>query len=408
MSYLVQKFGGTSVGDLERIENVAGIIASEVRKNNKVIAIVSAMSGETNRLVEQVKKTSPVYDGREYDVIVSTGENITAGLLAIKLQDLGIPARSWMGWQIPIITTSMHSNARILEIKTENIERKFVEGMKVAIVSGFQGISKENRISTLGRGGSDTTAVAISAAFNAKRCDIFTDVEGIFTTDPRIVKSARKLDKISYEEMLELASMGAKVLHTRSVELAMRYGVNLQVLSSFQEKIGTLVCREDKMLESRMISGVASSKDEAKVTLSGVLDKPGIAAAIFGPLSESGINVDMIIQNVSENETTDITFSCPISQVSEAEAAIHKASKKKEISFKACVIDTEVAKVSIIGIGMRSHAGIAKKMFESLANENINILVISTSEIKISILVEQKYMELAVQVLHDAFELDKV
>tara|TARA_B100001113_G_scaffold49843_1_gene36174 strand:+ start:3229 stop:4455 length:1227 start_codon:yes stop_codon:yes gene_type:complete len=408
MSYLVQKFGGTSVGDLERIENVAGIIASEVRKNNKVIAIVSAMSGETNRLVEQVKQTSPVYDGREYDVIVSTGENITAGLLAIKLQDLGIPARSWMGWQIPIITTSMHSNARILEIKTENIEKKFVEGMKVAIVSGFQGISKENRISTLGRGGSDTTAVAISAAFNAKRCDIFTDVEGIFTTDPRIVKSARKLDKISYEEMLELASMGAKVLHTRSVELAMRYDVNLQVLSSFQEKIGTLVCREDKMLESRMISGVASSKDEAKVTLSGVLDKPGIAAAIFGPLSESGINVDMIIQNVSENETTDITFSCPMSQVSEAEAAINKASKKKKISFKACVIDTEVAKVSIIGIGMRSHAGIAKKMFESLANENINILVISTSEIKISILVEQKYMELAVQVLHDAFELDKV
>ena len=243
MSYLVQKFGGTSVGDLERIENVAGIIASEVRKNNKVIAIVSAMSGETNRLVEQVKKTSSVYDGREYDVIVSTGENITAGLLAIKLQDLGIPARSWMGWQIPIITTSMHSNARILEIKTENIEKKFFEGMKVAIVSGFQGISKENRISTLGRGGSDTTAVAISAAFNAKRCDIFTDVEGIFTTDPRIVKSARKLDKISYEEMLELASMGAKVLHTRSVELAMRYDVNLQVLSSFQEKIGTSTCR---------------------------------------------------------------------------------------------------------------------------------------------------------------------
>ena len=313
-----------------------------------------------------------------------------------------------MGWQIPIITTSMHSNARILEIKTENIEKKFVEGMKVAIVSGFQGISKENRISTLGRGGSDTTAVAISAAFNAKRCDIFTDVEGIFTTDPRIVKSARKLDKISYEEMLELASMGAKVLHTRSVELAMRYDVNLQVLSSFQGKIGTLVCREDKMLESRMISGVASSKDEAKVTLSGVLDKPGIAAAIFGPLSDSGINVDMIIQNVSENETTDITFSCPMSQVLEAEEAINTASKKKEISFKACVIDTQVAKVSIVGIGMRSHAGIAKKMFESLANENINILVISTSEIKISILVEQKYMELAVQVLHDAFELDKV
>ncbi len=408
MSYLVQKFGGTSVGDLERIENVAGIIASEVRKNNKVIAIVSAMSGETNRLVEQVKKTSPVYDGREYDVIVSTGENITAGLLAIKLQNLGIPARSWMGWQIPIITTSMHSNARILEVKTDNIEKKFLEGMKVAIVSGFQGISKENRITTLGRGGSDTTAVAISAAFNAKRCDIFTDVEGIFTTDPRIVKSARKLDKISYEEMLELASLGAKVLHTRSVELAMRYNVNLQVLSSFQEKIGTLVCREDKMLESRMISGVASSKDEAKVTLSGVLDKPGIAAAIFGPLSESGINVDMIIQNVSENETTDITFSCPMSQVSEAAEAINTASKKKKISFKACVIDTEVAKVSIVGIGMRSHAGIAKKMFESLANENINILVISTSEIKISILVEQKYMELAVQVLHDAFELDKI
>ncbi len=408
MQYLVQKFGGTSVADLGKINNVAKIVASEVNKNHRVIVIVSAMSGETNRLVDLVKSTSPLYDGREYDTIVSTGENITAGLLAIKLQHLGIPARSWMGWQIPIVTTSMHSNARILEIKKEKIEKKFDEGMKVAVVSGFQGVSEENRISTLGRGGSDTTAVAISAAFGAKRCDIFTDVEGIFTTDPRIVKSARKLNKVAYEEMLELASLGAKVLHTRSVELAMRYNVKLQVLSSFQQKIGTLVCREDKMLESRMISGVASSKDEAKVTLSGVSDKPGIAAAIFGPLSESGINVDMIIQNVSENETTDITFSCPLSQILEAEEAIKKASKKREISFKDCMIDTNVAKVSIVGIGMRSHTGIAKKMFEALANENINILVISTSEIKISILIEQKYMELAVQVLHDAFGLDRI
>lgn len=407
MTYIVQKFGGTSVGDIERIENVANIIASEVKKKNKVIAIVSAMSQETNRLVKLVKETTSIYDGREYDGIVSTGENVTAGLLSIKLQNIGIPARSWLGWQIPILTTDMHTDARIQDINRENIERKFKEGMKVAVVAGFQGISNENRITTLGRGGSDTTAVAISATFGAERCDIFTDVEGVFTTDPRIVKNARKLDVIAYEEMLELSSLGAKVLHTRSVELAMRYGVRLQVLSSFEEKNGTLVCREDKMLESKIISGISCSKEEAKITLTGVDDKPGVAAAIFGPLSESGINVDMIIQNISENNSTDLTFSCPSSQVLEAEEAIKMASKKNEISFKTHIIDTNVAKVSLVGIGMRSHTGIAKKMFEALANENINILVISTSEIKISILVEQKYMELAVQTLHDAFELEK-
>ena len=407
MTYIVQKFGGTSVGDIGRIEHVANIIASEVKKKNKVIAIVSAMSQETNRLVELIKGTTSIYDGREYDGIVSTGENVTAGLLSIKLQNIGIPARSWLGWQIPILTTDMHTDARIQEINRKNIERKFKEGMKVAVVAGFQGISSENRITTLGRGGSDTTAVAISATFGAERCDIFTDVEGVFTTDPRIVKNARKLDVIAYEEMLELSSLGAKVLHTRSVELAMRYGVRLQVLSSFEEKNGTLVCREDKMLESKIISGISCSKEEAKVTLTGVDDKPGVAAAIFGPLSESGINVDMIIQNISENNSTDLTFSCPSSQVLEAEEAIKMASKKKEISFKTHIIDTNVAKVSLVGIGMRSHTGIAKKMFEALANENINILVISTSEIKISILVEQKYMELAVQTLHDAFELEK-
>ena len=407
MTYIVQKFGGTSVGDIGRIEHVANIIASEVKKKNKVIAIVSAMSQETNRLVKLVKETTSIYDGREYDGIVSTGENVTAGLLSIKLQNIGIPARSWLGWQIPILTTDMHTDARIQEINRENIERKFNEGMKVAVVAGFQGISSENRITTLGRGGSDTTAVAISATFGAERCDIFTDVEGVFTTDPRIVKNARKLDVIAYEEMLELSSLGAKVLHTRSVELAMRYGVRLQVLSSFEEKNGTLVCREDKMLESKIISGISCSKEEAKITLTGVDDKPGVAAAIFGPLSESGINVDMIIQNISENNSTDLTFSCPSSQVLAAEEAIKMASKKKEISFKTHIIDANVAKVSLVGIGMRSHTGIAKKMFEALANENINILVISTSEIKISILVEQKYMELAVQTLHDAFELEK-
>jgi len=407
MTYIVQKFGGTSVGDIGRIEHVANIIASEVKKRNKVIAIVSAMSQETNRLVNLVKGTTSIYDGREYDGIVSTGENVTAGLLSIKLQNIGIPARSWLGWQIPILTTDMHTDARIQDINRENIERKFKEGMKVAVVAGFQGISSENRITTLGRGGSDTTAVAISATFGAERCDIFTDVEGVFTTDPRIVKNARKLDVIAYEEMLELSSLGAKVLHIRSVELAMRYGVRLQVLSSFEEKNGTLVCREDKMLESKIISGISCSKDEAKITLTGVDDKPGVAAAIFGPLSESGINVDMIIQNISENNSTDLTFSCPSSQVLEAEEAIKMASKKKEISFKTHIIDTNVAKVSLVGIGMRSHTGIARKMFEALANENINILVISTSEIKISILVEQKYMELAVQTLHDAFELEK-
>ena len=407
MTYIVQKFGGTSVGDIGRIEHVANIIASEVKKKNKVIAIVSAMSQETNRLVKLVKGTTSIYDGREYDGIVSTGENVTAGLLSIKLQNIGIPARSWLGWQIPILTTDMHTDARIQDINRENIERKFKEGMKVAVVAGFQGISSENRITTLGRGGSDTTAVAISATFGAERCDIFTDVEGVFTTDPRIVKNARKLDVIAYEEMLELSSLGAKVLHTRSVELAMRYGVRLQVLSSFEEKNGTLVCREDKMLESKIISGISCSKEEAKITLTGVDDKPGVAAAIFGPLSESGINVDMIIQNISENNSTDLTFSCPSSQVLAAEEAIKMASKKKEISFKTHIIDANVAKVSLVGIGMRSHTGIAKKMFEALASENINILVISTSEIKISILVEQKYMELAVQTLHDAFELEK-
>ena len=407
MTYIVQKFGGTSVGDIGRIEHVANIIASEVKKKNKVIAIVSAMSQETNRLVKLVKETTSIYDGREYDGIVSTGENVTAGLLSIKLQNIGIPARSWLGWQIPILTTDMHTDARIQDINRENIERKFKEGMKVAVVAGFQGISSENRITTLGRGGSDTTAVAISATFGAERCDIFTDVEGVFTTDPRIVKNARKLDVIAYEEMLELSSLGAKVLHTRSVELAMRYGVRLQVLSSFEEKNGTLVCREDKMLESKIISGISCSKEEAKITLTGVDDKPGVAAAIFGPLSESGINVDMIIQNISENNSTDLTFSCPSSQVLAAEEAIKMASKKNEISFKTHIIDANVAKVSLVGIGMRSHTGIAKKMFEALASENINILVISTSEIKISILVEQKYMELAVQTLHDAFELEK-
>ncbi len=408
MQYIVQKFGGTSVGTIERIDNVAKIINSEVNNSKKVIAIVSAMSGETNRLEELVKNTSPIYDGREYDVIVSTGENVTAGLLALKLQNLGVPARSWVSWQIPITTTDMHSNARILDIDSKNINKKFDEGMKVAVVAGFQGVSNEKRITTLGRGGSDTSAVALAAVFGAERCDIFTDVEGIFTTDPRIVNGAKKLDRIAYEEMLELSSLGAKVLHTRSVELAMRYNVQLQVLSSFKEKKGTIVCREDEMLESRIISGIACSKDEAKITLVGVRDKPGVAAAIFGPLSESGINVDMIIQNVSENETTDITFSCPQSEVIRAEKAIKAASGKKQISYKNYIIDTHVAKVSIVGIGMRSHTGIAKKMFEALATENINILVISTSEIKISILLEQKYMELAVQILHDAFELAKL
>ncbi len=409
MPLLVMKFGGTSVATLDRIKRAAKRVGLEVAKGYDVIVIVSAMSGKTNELVGWVNETSPLYDAREYDAVVSSGENVTAGLMALTLQEMDIPARSWQGWQVPLKTSSSHSAARIEDIPTANINSKFAEGMQVAVVAGFQGISAEGRITTLGRGGSDTTAVAFAAAFDAERCDIYTDVDGVYTTDPRISEKARKLDKISFEEMLELASLGAKVLQTRSVELAMRYKVKLRVLSSFEEPredAGTLVCAEEEIMESNVVSGIAYSRDEAKMTLVSVTDRPGTAAAIFGRLSETGINVDMIIQNIAEEDLTDMTFSCPTDQVVRAEKALLAAKADGQVSFKELIADTNVAKISAVGIGMRSQSGVAAKMFKTLSDEGINIKVIATSEIKISVLIDRKYMELAVQALHDAFELE--
>lgn len=417
MPLLVMKFGGTSVADLDRIRNAALKVKREVERGHDVIVIVSAMSGRTNELVGWVEATSPLFDAREYDAVVASGENVTAGLMALTLQEMDVPARSWQGWQVPINTTSAHSAARFVSIPRDNLDAKFAEGFKVAVVAGFQGVSPEGRITTLGRGGSDTTAVAFAAAFGAERCDIYTDVDGVYTTDPRITAKARKLDRIAFEEMLELASLGAKVLQTRSVELAMRYKVRLRVLSSFEdtdENSGTLVCDEEEIMESKVVSGVAYSRDEAKLTLVTVEDRPGIAAAIFGPLSEAGVNVDMIVQNISEKNyeghnvaVTDMTFSCPVNQVARAQKALEDARASGSIAYDDLVVDPDVAKVSVVGIGMRSHAGVATQMFSALSAENINIKVIGTSEIKISVLIDRKYMELAVQALHDAFGLDK-
>ncbi|GAA3869183.1 aspartate kinase [Celeribacter arenosi] len=410
MPLLVMKFGGTSVATLDRIKRAAKRVGREVANGYDVIVIVSAMSGETNKLVGYVGETSPMYDAREYDAVVSSGENVTAGLMALTLQEMDIPARSWQGWQVPLKTNSAHGAARIEEIPTENINTKFGEGMRVAVVAGFQGISHEGRITTLGRGGSDTTAVAFAAAFDAERCDIYTDVDGVYTTDPRITDKARKMERISFEEMLELASLGAKVLQTRSVELAMRYKVKLRVLSSFEEydpNAGTLICAEEDIVENKPVAGLAASREEAKMTLVSVADRPGIAASIFGPLADAGINVDMIVQNISENGETDMTFSCPTDQVKRAESALSGAKERGEFTYDELICDTDVAKISLVGIGMRSQSGVAAKMFKVLSQEGINIKVIATSEIKISVLVDRKYTELAVQALHDAFELDK-
>ena len=410
MPILVMKFGGTSVANLDRIRRAAKRVGVEVAKGYDVIVIVSAMAGKTNELVGWVGETSPLYDAREYDAVVSSGENVTAGLMALTLQEMDIPARSWQGWQVPVLTTSAHSQARIEDIPSDNILRKFAEGMRVAVVAGFQGVSPEGRITTLGRGGSDTTAVAFAAAFGAERCDIYTDVDGVYTTDPRICEKARKLDRITFEEMLELASLGAKVLQTRSVELAMRYKVKLRVVSSFEEHsdtAGTLVCDEEEIMESKVVAGVAYSRDEAKLTLLSVADRPGIAATIFTTLSEAGVNVDMIVQNIAEEGRTDMTFSCPTDQVARAEHALAGVRDSGKLNFGELVVDRNVAKVSVVGIGMRSHTGVAAKMFQVLSAEGINIKVITTSEIKISVLIDRKYMELAVQALHDAFELEK-
>jgi aspartate kinase len=411
MPVLVMKFGGTSVATLDRIARAAKRVGVEVAKGYDVIIIVSAMAGKTNELVGWVNQTSPLFDAREYDAVVASGETITAGLMALRLQEMEIPARSWHGWQVPVRTTANHSAARIEEIATDNINTKFSEGMRVAVVAGFQGISNEGRITTLGRGGSDTTAVGFAAAFAAERCDIYTDVDGIYTTDPRISDKARKLEKIAFEEMLELASLGAKVLETRSVEMAMRHKVKLRVLSSFEEQsdaAGTYVCDEEEIMETNVVSGVAYSRDEAKMTLISVADRPGIAAAIFVPLSDAGVNVDMIVQNISEDGRTDMTFSLPTNQVLRAANAMNAAKESGEINFHDLVTDDDVAKISVVGIGMRSQSGVAAKMFKILSDEGVNIKVISTSEIKISVLIDRKYVELAVQALHDAFELEKL
>ncbi len=405
MELLVLKFGGTSVADVNRIKDVALKIKQEVDNGNKIIVVVSAMSGVTNDLINLVNKSSETYEFSEYDMILSTGEQVTSALLSISLQSIGIKARSWLGWQIPIITDNIHGKSSIKEIKEENIRKSLDDGF-VAVVSGFQGISSDNRITTLGRGGSDTSAVAIAAAFSADRCDIYTDVDGVYTTDPRIVKKARKLDYITYEEMLELASQGAKVLQTRSVALAMKYSVNLRVLSSFNNLSGTMIINEGDNMEKSEISGIAHSLNEAKITISGVPDKPGQAAKIFGALAQNSINVDMIVQSSTiDKSSTDITFTIPETDLLVANEIIKQI--KHEIGFLNFTSDTQVVKISVIGNAMRTQTGIANTMFETLAKNQINIHVISTSEIKISVLISSDYNELAMRSLHSAFNLDK-
>ena len=404
MKIVVLKFGGTSVADVPQIKKIALKIKLEVELGYKVITVVSAMSGVTNNLINLVKNTSDIPPYSEYDTVLSTGEQVTSALLAIALNKLKIKARSWLGWQIPIVTDNTYGKSAIEEIKTENILND-LEINQVAIVSGFQGVSNDNRITTLGRGGSDTTAVAMAASFLADRCDIYTDVDGVYTTDPRIVKSAKKLDIITYEEMLELASQGAKVLQTRSVALAMKYGVKLRVLSSFENLPGTSIIKEENNMEKSEISGIAHSLNEAKITLSGVPDQPGQAADIFGTLAQHSINVDMIVQSSSINqEVTDITFTIPETDLLIAEKAIKQLQKK--ISFNKFTSDTNVVKISVVGNAMRTQSGIAKTMFETLARNQINIHVISTSEIKISVLISADYYELAMRSLHSAFGLD--
>ena len=405
MELVVLKFGGTSVADVPQIKKIALKIKGEVDQGNKVIVVVSAMSGVTNNLIDLVNQTSKNFSLSEHDVVLSTGEQITSALLSIALEELSLKARSWMGWQVPIVSDNTHGKAVIKDIKTSNIMGSIKKGY-IAIVSGFQGISEDNRITTLGRGGSDTTAVALAAAFSADRCDIYTDVDGVYTTDPRIVKKAKKLDFITYEEMLELASQGAKVLQTRSVALAMKYNVNLRVLSSFTNVPGTLIAEERGNMEKSEISGIAHSLNEAKITLSDIPDQPGQAAKIFGALAEFSINVDMIVQSSSINHgSTDMTFTIPETDLLMAEKVIKKI--KGNIGFKKFTSETNVVKISIVGNAMRSQSGIAKTMFQTLAKNHINIQVISTSEIKISVLISSEYYELAMRSLHLAFNLDK-
>lgn len=404
MALIVQKFGGTSVGDLDRIRNVATLVRSEVDAGHQVAVVVSAMAGTTNQLVSWAREIGPIHDSREYDTIVATGEQVTVGLLAIALQNLGIDARSWLGWQIPIRTDDIHGAARIDSIDCA-LMRERLAGGQVAVVAGFQGVASDGRVATLGRGGSDTSAVALAAALQADRCDIYTDVDGVYTTDPRIAPKAQKLDRVTFEEMLEMASLGAKVLQTRSVAMAMRHNVNLQVRSSFSDAPGTLVVNEDEIVEQEKISGIAYSPNEAKITIQGLPDKPGMAASIFGELAENHINVDMIVQSAaSEGQQADITFSLGRSDLEKALGLIGGASEK--LGFRAIDSDAAVTKISVVGTAMRSQPGVARAMFETLAERGINIEVISTSEIKISVLIASEYTELAVRSLHTAFGLD--
>lgn len=403
MSRIVMKFGGTSVADLDRIRNVAGRVKREVEAGHEVAVVVSAMAGVTNQLVGWCEQLSPLHDAREYDAVVASGELVTAGLLSIALQAVGVDARSWQGWQIPLLTDGAHGRARIDSIDAADLLVRMGKA-QVPVVAGFQGVGPDRRVTTLGRGGTDTSAVALAAALKADRCDIYTDVDGVYTTDPRIVARARKLTRIAYEEMLELASVGAKVLQTRSVELAMKERVRVQVLSSFQDLPGTLVVGEDEMMEKELVAGIAYSREEAKVTVKHVPDRPGIAAAIFGPLSAAGVNVDMIVQNVSASGTTDMTFTVARSDLARAKATLE--AERDEIRFAEITHDPDVAKISVVGIGMRSHAGVAGTMFRALADKGINIQVISTSEIKVSVLIGAEYTELAVRALHTAYGLD--
>ena len=413
MARLVMKFGGTSVGDIERIRNVAAHVKREADAGHEVAVVVSAMSGETNRLVGLTRDVARLHDAREYDVVVSAGEQVSVGLLAMALQDIGVAARSWLGWQIAVSTSDVHGAARISDISADAIEAQFGQG-RVAVIAGFQGLSSANRITTLGRGGSDTSAVAMAAALKADRCDIYTDVDGVYTTDPRVVLQAKKLDRISYEEMLEMASLGAKVLQTRSVELAMAHNVRLQVRSSFDAPdmkfpkdgvVGTLICNEDEIMEQEIVSGIAYAPNEAKVTLVQVADKPGVAAEIFGPLADAAVNVDMIVQNMSaDGKTTDVTFTVSHDELERALGVIE--ALKGRVEYASLQAVSEMAKISIVGVGMRSHAGVAQKMFKELAKKGINIHVISTSEIKVSVLIDSDYAELAVRALHAAYGLD--
>ena len=403
MARIVMKFGGTSVADLDRIRNVARRVKREVEAGNEVAVVVSAMSGVTNQLVKYCTDLSPLHDAREYDVVVATGEQVTTGLTAIALQAEGVDARSWQGWQVPVRTDGAHGKARVEEIDGSALIERMKAG-QVPVIAGFQGIGPRERITTLGRGGSDLSAVAVAAAVKADRCDIYTDVDGIYTTDPRIVPRARKLERVIFEEMLELASVGAKVLQTRSVELAMKQKVRVQVLSSFEDKPGSLVVDEDEIVEQPVVTGVAYSRDEAKITLRRLPDKPGIAAHVFGPLSAANVNVDMIVQNLGADGTTDMTFTVGKTDLPRARETLENA--RSSIGFDAILTDPEVAKISIVGIGMRSHAGVAATMFNTLAEKGINIQVISTSEIKTSVLIGVEYTELAVRALHTAYGLD--